>query len=237
VRTAQRDATAAISQGSEAAAVVYDDLKAGVSAVAAPKVERQTIIAAALGALSSEGKLVVLTRTLPVDIEKRASYRVWWDKLELDGSVVRVRVDNNRVQYVVPLEGLAPESFDYIEAENKLIATLPEPRLDHAMIAIASSPEDWHVDKAISYARLHDWWGTELLDEARAEIRGLVAAAAEEPLIQKEAREKGYELLAQLLQSAAAPFAPGVSVEVRFEQEAPRPQENDAWPQAPAPLS
>ncbi|MBI1320354.1 MAG: hypothetical protein GC168_15610 [Candidatus Hydrogenedens sp.] len=237
VRQAQNDVTSAVSQGTAAATVVYDDLKHAVKAVTAPRVERETLISSALGALSSEGKLVVLTRTLPVDVEKRSSYKVLWDSLELGDSVVRVRVNNNAVQYVVPLDRVRAEDFAYDEARNTLTVILPEPRLDYSMIAIASDPADWDIDKQISYARFHDWWGTELLDEARAEIRGLVAQAAEEPLILKEAREKGYETLAQLVQSAAAPFAPGLAVEVQFEETPPLTLEADAWQTARAPLS
>jgi len=242
-RVAQQDMAEAAGSGGEAAARVYDDLKAGaaavgatVHAVAAPEVKIETVISNAVGRLSSQSKLVVLTRTFPVQVEKRASYKLW-DLLELDGSVVHLRVSNNSVQYHVPLHRVTADDFTYSEADRTLRVTLPEPRLDPAMIVVAPDPDDWVVDADISAGRIHDWWGEALLEEARREVQTLVVQAAREELVVKEAREQAYDQLAALIRAIAAPFAPDLDIQVEFRREFDPMQGGDAWPTHSASLS
>lgn len=220
VRQLQTDAT-------QGGATVYNDVKAGAKAVggfvaeaANPKIEMRTVIETAVGELSRQGKLVVLTRSLPVRVEKSSSRKLW-DSLELDGSSVEMKVNNNAVQYVIPLHGLTAANFVYNDAAGLLSVTVPEPRLDREMVVVSSDPADWQVRKDIAW--LHapgnrpDWGGEQLETEARASIRSLVIQAGEEPLILKEAREQGFQQLAGLVQSLVAPFAPDVKVEVLFD--------------------
>jgi len=235
-RVAQQDAT-------EAAATVYADLRDGMEAAAATmtagaktNTEIKTLVETAVGELASRGKLVVLTRTLPVRVEKRSTKKVLWDQFDLEDSVVRLRVSNNLVQYYLPLDGLSAANFTHDAAANRLVVTLPEPRLDREMVAVSSNPEDWEVESDISWTRVQDWWGQELLDEARANVRGLLVEAGQEPLIVKEAREQAYVQVSALVKSILAPFAPTMAVEVRFDP-ALSPQPGiETWPDN-APLS
>lgn len=235
-RVAQQDAT-------EAATTVYNDLRDGLeqaaqtmTQAATPTAEIRTLVETAVGELASRGKLVVLTRTLPVRVEKRSTQKILWDQFDLEDSIVRLRVNNNSVQYVLPLDGLSTANFQHDAALNKLTVSLPEPRLDRDMVAVSSNPEDWEVESDISWTRLQDWWGQELLDEARSNVRGLLVEAGQEPLILKEAREQGYVQMTALLKSILAPFAPTLQVEVRFDPTlAPQPG-IETWPDN-APLS
>jgi hypothetical protein len=197
------------------ASTVYKDLSAAVAA-SRPKVEMKTVIDSAVGQLNTRGKLVVLTRTLSVDV-KKSSTKTLWDTFKLEDSAVRLKVNNNSVQYVVPLDALTPEQFAYEEASNTLIVTLPEPRLDREMVVVSSNPDDWEVETSISWTRIQDWWGEQLLKEARANLRGLVVQAGQETLILKEAREAAFLQLNQLIQNLVGPLAPGVQIELRFD--------------------
>jgi hypothetical protein len=225
--------------------VLQNDVSAGISQAAdtladatTVNTEVQTLVQTAIGELTGRGKLVVLTRTLSVAVEKRALKKVLWDQFNLEDSIVRLRVDNNTVQYVLPLDTLTASNFHYDEANNKLILTAPEPRLDRELIAVSSNPEDWKEETDISWTRVQDWWGEDLLDEARANVRGLLVEAGQEPLILKEAREQAYLQLTALVNTIAAPFAPQLTVEVRFDPSLNAPQPGaETWTDNNLPLS
>jgi hypothetical protein len=242
LRVAQEDAADAMASVGDAGATVYQDLKDGLKVAAEtakPKVETTTIIESALGELRAQGKLVVLTRNLSVRAEK-SSKAVIWDSIPVDDSAVEIKVNNNRVQYVIPLHDLAARSFTYDEATNKLVVTVPEPRLDRELIAVSADPADWEVKKDIGWLHLQDYWpdwrGDRLESEARSQLRGLVIEAAEEPLVLKEAREQAYVMMTTLVKAAIAPFAPDLEIEVRLDAGLTPQEGTEAWPDS-APLS
>lgn len=241
-RVLQQDTSAAVQLGGEAASTVYNDLKDGAKelvALSKPKVAISTVIESALGEIRSQGKLVVLTRTFPVRAE-RSTVTKLWDYVPLDNSAVEIKVNNNAVQYHIPLSGVSARNFTHDEAANTLVVTLPEPRVDQEMIAISSNPDDWQVKKDIAWLHLQDTWpdwsGSKLESEARGQLRGLLIEQAEEPLVMKEAREKGYEIVAGLLKAAVAPYAENLNIEVRFDATLDNETELETWPNN-APLS
>lgn len=218
-------------------ATVYKDLSAAAGGALKPTVEMKTVIDSAVGQLNNKGKLVVLTRTLPVSVEKRSTKKVLWEQFNFEDSAVRLKVSNNSVQYVVPLDGLTADQFHYEEAANTLVVTLPEPRLDREMVEVSSDPKDWEVETDISWTRVQDWWGEQLLKEARANLRELVIAAGQEALVLKEAREAAFVQLNTLIQNLIAPLAPGVQIELRFDPALSPAPGVEAWPRNSAPLS
>lgn len=189
-----------------------------VREVLQPRVSIATqVISTGVSLLAKEGKLVVLTRSLPITVEKRSEKRVLWDSLSLGETVARVTVRDNKVQHVVYLGQLRPEDLVYDATANRLLVTIPPPEVDPAMLAIASDPEQWSVQTEVGWGRLRSWSGDALTEAAKAELDDvLLTTARMDAAADEVARTQAREQVAALLRNSLAPLAPGLDVEVTF---------------------
>lgn len=185
-----------------------------------PKITIQTqVISTGVSLLAKEGKLVVLTRSLPITVEKRSEKRVLWDYLSLGETVARVTVRENKVQHVVYLGQILAEDLSYDGAANRLVVTIPAPEVDPDMLVIASDPEHWSIQTEVGWARLEDWWGKELTQAAQAELgEVLLSTARMDAAAEEVAKTQAREQVGALLQASLAPVAPGIVVDVTFQE-------------------
>lgn len=185
-----------------------------------PKVSIQTqVISTGVSLLAKEGKLVVLTRTLPITVEKRSDKRVFWDYLSLGETVARVTVRENKVQHVVYLGELLAEDLQYDAETNRLMVRIPTPEVDPTMLVVASNPEHWSIQTEVGWARLEDWSGAALTQAAKAELDAVLLATAQMDTAAEEvAKTQARAQIGALLQASLAPLAPNIEVDVTFQE-------------------
>lgn len=180
-----------------------------------PNVDVRTTVLSSLGKLKKHSKWVVLTTHLDVSITKESHKTMLWDMLDLGTTTVTVQVPDNRVQYVVDLRRVGPESFS-VEGRF-LMLTLPSPRVDEDIVEVQSDPSKINVRTEVGWARLKSRSGERLRQQALTEIRAVVLehARAEPLLLQARARAEGE--VKKLLEALTPHLREGVELGVRFE--------------------
>lgn len=161
--------------------------------------------------IKSQAKYVVASQNLTVSIERAESYTKWW--VYFGTTVAQIRVDDCRVQYIIPTEQIKASDFTYDAKAKVLRVSLPQPVLDREFMDVPSDPAKWWVYSASAWARFN---------------RGEVEYAARQSLrdeLLKFARAKGFDeateavavlrlkrVLAEVMQ------IPDLRVEVDFRQ-------------------
>src|SRR5690606_14225584 len=75
-------------------------------------------------------KLVVMEQPVTVQIEKADEYRLLWDYLYLGQKTATLRIEGNRIQWVVDMGRFIPDDVTVDEATRTVTMRFPPPRLD-----------------------------------------------------------------------------------------------------------
>lgn len=161
--------------------------------------------------IKSQAKYVVASQTLTVKLEQAESYTAWW--MYFGTTVAQIRVDDCKVQYVIPTDQIKATDFTYDGKAKTLKVSLPRPVLDQEFLDVPTDPEKWWVYSASAWARFNK---DEVEYAARRALR---------PELLKFAKAKGFDeateavavlrlkrVLAEVMQ------IPDLHVEVEFRQ-------------------
>lgn len=133
-----------------------------------------TSTTAFISSIRSEAKYVVASQSLTVTVERAEEYRGWWG-FYLGTTTARIRVDDCRVQYIIPAEQVRADDFVFDRSSNTLKVTLPRPVLDQEMVDIPTDPTRWWTESSSGWSRFNK---AEVLEEARKAIRNETLVAA-----------------------------------------------------------
>jgi hypothetical protein len=161
-------------------------------------------VSSAVGALNKKGKLVVLTPTINVRIEKSKEDRTLWGKVYLGTTRVLVEAPDNRVQFYVPLDGISSENVTFDPEASALRVRVPRPVLDEEVVDVQSDPARMRVETNLGWASVDRLDGQFLRDQAKQELRlQVIVAAKKNQLLREKAeavtKEKVLQLLRQVL--------------------------------------
>lgn len=167
--------------------------------------------------VDKEPKLVVLQTSITVFVSRRSEKRLFWELLDLGDTVVELRAEDNRVQYVVPLGDFGPEDVDY-DAERRILTVyLPAPELDREMIAVQSDPDKLHLRTQVGWGRLRRGSGRELEREVRDALRRVVIRYGRSEHLRDSARVNAETVLRERVFAPLATALAERDVELRLE--------------------
>ena len=113
-----------------------------------------TSTTAFISSIRSEAKYVVASQSLTVTIDRAEEYRGWWG-FYLGTTTARIRVDDCRVQYIIPTEKVRADDFVFDRARNTLTVTLPRPVLDQDIVDIPTDPAKWWIESSSGWSRFN----------------------------------------------------------------------------------
>jgi len=120
-----------------------------------------------ISSIRSEAKYVVASQSLTVTAERSEEYRGWWG-FYLGTTAARIRVDDCRVQYIIPTEKISSDDFVFDRSRNTLKVTLPRPVLDQDIVDIPTDPAKWWIESTNGWSRFNK---ADVLVEAQKAIR------------------------------------------------------------------
>lgn len=103
--------------------------------------------------IKSQAKYVVASQSLTVNIERSESYNKWW--VYFGTTVAKIRVDDCKVQYVIPTDQITLGNFRYDAKTKVLSVRLPRPVLDQEFLDIPSDPDKWWVYSSSAWGRFN----------------------------------------------------------------------------------
>ena len=127
-----------------------------------------------ISSIRSEAKYVVASQSLAVTIERAKEHRGWWG-LYLGTSTARIRVDDCRVQYIIPTDQINVDDFVYDRNRSVLTVTLPKPILDQNIVDVPSDPSKWWTESSSGWAKFDK---ADVLKEAQQAVRNEALVAA-----------------------------------------------------------
>lgn len=192
-------------------------LAEGLGKATQAQVTINTIIQTSLERLRDESKLVVYTADVAVMVTKFSEKKVLYGKLDLGTTTVRLRAAGNKAQIIVPLNELSKGDFKFDEADNKLLVTLPPPRVDETLVEVQTDPTFYEIETDVGWARLDGYSGDFLREQARRDLRPAVILEASHPRILDEAEESAKEKVGALLEAVVKPLNHNVTVEIDFK--------------------
>jgi len=180
-----------------------------------PNVNVNTVMSSAIENVKRDGKLVVMTAEVDVEINK-VSEKVIWEMLRLGDTTVRLRVRDNKVQYVVPMDGLTPDHVAFNPELNALVVTVPTPRLDETVVEVQSNPDFVEEQTELGWGR---WSSADfLMSEAKRELRDAVLREGANPLLREKAAKEGEAAIRNLFDGLRPHLRDGVTIQVQFSE-------------------
>lgn len=191
---------------------VWDRIHAGLK----PMTTVRGSVSGQFARLDATPKLVVLTETLDIEVVRGSEKALLWGYLNLGTTEVRIKAPGNKVQFYVPLAGLAAEDFCYDAARRKLVVCVPAPVLDADIVEVQSDPGRIDVETKVGWARLSAFSGKALERRAREALRQEVLKAADTPAVRDLARAKAEAALQAFFGDLTSALADGVTLEFEF---------------------
>lgn len=188
-----------------------------IAKAAQPQITINTIIQTSLDRLRDESKLVVYTAEVSVMVTKFSEKKIFFGKVDLGRTTVRLRAAGNKAQLIVPLKSLSTADFRFDDAENRLTITIPPPRVDQNMVEVQTDPTYYEIETEVGWARLNGLSGDFLRDQAKRDLRPAVIEEASQPRIIEMAKQSAQEKIAALLEPAIKPLRPNATVAVEFK--------------------
>lgn len=184
-------------------------------------VNESTVIQTSLSELKRKAKLVVLSAKVAVLVEARndKKYELGPFTVPAGTTTVLVRAQDNRVQYVIPLEAVSESNCRYEAALNRLTVRLPHPIVDEEIVELAQNPE---VKIDVGWARMGIQSGRHLLEKAKGAIRQSVLHEATNPVYHGASRDAGREAAMKLLEPSIARIPGNVTVSIEFDEAPPQ---------------
>lgn len=213
-----------------------------------PDVTFRSSVFSSFRKLKGQGKLVVATIEVDVQVEK-SSQKKLWNYLDLGETRTSMKVRNNKVQYYIPVEAIAEDIFHYDSATRTVQLRFPAPVIDQEVVDVQSNPEHYEIETDVGWARLRSYSGKQVEKEARESLRGEVLATAAHEEYLMLAQIKAEKAIRHLFREVIDSFADDVTVEILFARPAPveivpeespietTPAENTATPLETPPAS
>lgn len=179
-----------------------------------PEVVRREAVTIVTEQAQTQAKLVVYDHPVRVQVAKAEEYRLLWDYLYLGQNAVTLRIDGNRVQWVVDLQQFGEEDVTIDEATKIVHLRFPAPRLDADMVVVQTDPSQVQVETARGWAR---WPGSTdtLVAEAKRELKPRIVYGANTHANREAAARSAELVLGNLFQPMFARLAPeGYRVEI-----------------------
>jgi len=196
----------------------------GVTSAMRPKITVTTAVAATVGELKRESKLVVLSLPISITIHKSSTKEPLWGILPQGTAEVLMLVPDNRVQYVLNMESVSAENFEYDSSNHKLIFHAPLPMLDEEMVAIQPDPAKIKIMTNTGWLRTDIFSGEPLRSSARQEVKKHVLAEARKPHYRDIASEVAELHLRKLLGPMMRTVDGDVKLEIKFKQATSTPE-------------
>ncbi|MDZ4860192.1 MAG: DUF4230 domain-containing protein [Candidatus Hydrogenedentes bacterium] len=206
----------AIKTGGEVAKTVAKEASSVPERLAAalrPNVNVTTLMASAIDNVKSDGKLVVMTADVDVEISK-VSEKVVWEMLRLGDTTVRLRVRDNKVQYFIPMDSFTEKNVTYNIESDALLVTVPAPELDRTIVDVQSDPDFIEAETSLGWGRWSS--GEFLMDAAQRELREAVLREGANSLLQEKARDEAEQAVRTLFDGLRPHLREGVSIQVQF---------------------
>jgi hypothetical protein len=187
-----------------------------------PEVQFNTTITSAIGKLSDQGKLVVLTAEVNVEVKKKITTATLWGYVYLGTTSAELKAEGNQVQYYIPLDKLSLQHLSYDPHIQCLIVQLPAPKLDERMVSVQSDPSRVFYLESTGWSQIDRLRGSYLHDEAQRDLLPSVLKEGQHPLLLERAKRNAHDLVSARFQELlSAVLRPGVTVEVVFNEPAP----------------
>jgi hypothetical protein len=174
-------------------------------------------VASTIGELKREQKLVVLTVPITVMMHRTSEKNIG-GILPLGTTEMMMVVDDNRVQYIVQLQGITENDFVFDVARKTVTVRIPQPELDVEMVSVQSDPSKIHVMTNVGWARLDSSSGEKLRELARKELRETVIGEGMKPFIQDQARISAELAVRKLLTPLTRSLEDGVELKIEFKK-------------------
>lgn len=187
-----------------------------------PRISVTTAVAATVGDLKRESKLVVLSLPISITIHKISTKDPLWGILPQGTSEVLMMVPDNRVQYVLHLEPVTASNFEFDAANHKLRFQAPAPVLDEEMVSMQADPDKIKIMSSTGWLRMDRFTGEKLKAAARQDVRNQVLAEARRPHYQDVAREIAELHLRKLLEPMMRTMDSNVALVIEFPDDAMR---------------
>lgn len=181
-----------------------------------PNVNVSTLVSSGIEHVQGEAHLVVMTAEVDVEIDKSSEKRVLWDALKLGDTTVRLRVRDNKVQYVVPLHDFDSQHVEYSPEMNALLITVPAPNLDTNIVEVQSDPGAMDAQTDVGWGRLKMYSGEYLLEEAKRELRDAVLREGANPLLKEKAKTEAERAVRELFKDWIPNLRENVELKVQF---------------------
>lgn len=185
-----------------------------------PNVEAKTVLLSTLTKTSREPKLVVLTQHLDVEARVDKTKSLWG--IELGNYTTRILAHDNRVQYIVRLQALTAEHFEFDSKHSILTIRCPVPEFDEETVDVQSDPNKIEIDQNGTWTKIVLFSGTKEQREAQVQLRPTVVLQAKHDLVQSKARDAARETLTQYFGFLAEKLRPEVRLQVEFTDTGPR---------------
>jgi len=209
-----------IDAGGDAASAAIDEagrLTDRLAGAFRPSVNVSTVVSSGIENVKQESKLVVMTAEVDVEIGKSSEKRVLWETLKLGDTTVRLRVRDNKVQYVVPLKEFGLDDVEYHPEQKCLVVTVPPPLLDTEMVEVQSNPDNIDAETEVGWGRLEMYSGAFLMDEAKRALRDAVLREGASPLLREKAKAEAESAMRTLLKDWVPNLREDVTMRVEFD--------------------
>ncbi len=165
-----------------------------------PKVEINEVIINTLGELHKQSKLVVMSETVDLVMERSSTKKFLWDKLSMGTTVVEMRVRENKVQYILPLEQVTRDSFHWDDSKGEIVIDIPRPVIDRDIVEVQSNPNLIDVRTERGWARLKSKSGKFLENQIRGDLRQELIRQGNNEIYLNEAHRKAEAVVRQLIE-------------------------------------
>ena len=170
-------------------------------------------------ATKAESKLVVMTSEVTVVVERSNTKRKLWGYLNLGTTDVELKVPGNKVQYILPVDKMSNDDFNWNQKTGELTVYIPRSIVDKDIIEIQSDPGKISVRKKIGWGRLEKYSGQYLEKQIKATLRDEVIKAAHNDLLMKEACRNSIVTIKKIIQNLLRNHTSEVKVVVRFKND------------------
>ena len=167
-----------------------------------------------LGKMDEKKKLVVYTQDINVEIEETEAKRILNDYIPAGTAKVKVKVMDNRVQYVIPLDQITEECFVYNPTTKKFVINCPPVKIDQTMVVVQSNPEKIIKEQSGSWVPVIGPDVDKLTDKVLGQIKTEVIRQANHQIFKEKARKEAIHALESLFQVLKNSLSEGIDFQI-----------------------
>jgi hypothetical protein len=199
-------------------ALAPERLVEGIGRAFRSNVNVTTTLDTAIASVRNQANLVVLTSSINVTVTRSSEKSTLYGMINMGTTTVSVRAQDNRIQYIVPLDSFSPSDLRYDSTSKTLTVMIPPPRLDEQLVEVQSDPGKISVQTEVGWARMDAYSGKFSRDQAFHDLRPAVIQQGRHPLLADKARVNAQEAMLRLLSPLTASLREDVRVEVKFKE-------------------